>query len=215
MERRTQELEREKRKQEQLSVATLEALINALEAKNPYLAGHSTRVALISATIAHEMGLSDDEIEQVRMAGRLHDLGKIGIRESVLDKTGPLTDEEYEHVKQHVTIGSQILAPLTFLGPIVDYVRTHHEHWDGSGYPDGLSGEAIPLGGRIIGAAEVYDALTTARSYQEPLDPEDAADRMRALTGKVIAPDVMEALSASVGRRNTLVFLDEDPTPAD
>jgi cyclic di-GMP phosphodiesterase len=210
VERRTEELERERRKLQELSVATLEALINALEAKNEFLSGHSARIAAFSASIAHEMKLGDDEVELVRMAGRLHDLGKIGIRESVLDKHGPLTPEEYEHVKQHVLIGSQILAPLTHLGPVVDYVRLHHEHWDGSGYPESLAGKDIPLGARIIGAAEVYDALTTSRPYQERLTPDQAVERMRALSGTIVDPTVMEALAASVARRQTLVFLLDD-----
>ncbi len=208
--KRTQELEQERLKQQALSVATLEALIAALEAKDPYLSGHSARVAALSATIANHLGLPDDDVDQVRTAGRLHDLGKIGIRESVLNKQGPLTPEEYEHVKAHVVIGWQILQPLRHLGPVVSYVRGHHEHYDGSGYPDGLQGEAIPLGARIICAAEIYDALTTARPYQPMLSPEDATDRMRALAGKIVDPAVMDALATAVKRRQTLVFLDED-----
>ena len=210
VERQTEEIARERRKLQELSVATLEALINALEAKNEFLSGHSARIAAFSASIAHEMKLPDDEVEMIRMAGRLHDLGKIGIRESVLDKHGPLTPDEYEHVKQHVVIGSQILAPLTHLGPVVEYVRLHHEHWDGSGYPEGLEGETIPIGARVIGAAEVYDALTTSRPYQDPLTPDEAVERMRTLSGKVIDPRVMDALAASVARRQTLVFLLDD-----
>jgi response regulator RpfG family c-di-GMP phosphodiesterase len=210
LEHRARELERERRKLEQLSIATLEALINALEAKDRYLSGHSARVAAFSATVAQELGLSDDEIEQVRMAGRLHDLGKIGVRESVLNKEGPLTPEEYEHVKEHVVIGSQILAPLTHLGPIVAFVRGHHEHFDGSGYPDRLSREDIPLGARVICAAEIYDALTTARPYQPTMTPEQAVERMRRLSGSVVDPRVLEAATAAVTKRQTLVFLDED-----
>ncbi len=144
------------------------------------------------------------------MAGRLHDLGKIGVREAVLNKKGPLTREEYEHVKEHVVIGSQILAPLQHLGPIVGLVRSHHEHWDGSGYPDGLTGDDIPLGGRILCAAEIYDALTTSRPYQEKVSPEDATNRMRSLVGTVIDPRIMEAVAAAISRRKTLVFLSED-----
>jgi putative nucleotidyltransferase with HDIG domain len=209
--RQTEELEVKQVRLQQLTTATLEALINALEAKNEYLSGHSARVAAYSANIAHEMGLADEHVEQIRVAGRLHDLGKIGVKESVLDKRGPLTPDEYEHVKQHVLIGVQILAPLGHLGPGVEYVRAHHEHWDGSGYPDRLAGEDIPLGGRIICAAEIYDALTTSRPYQEKLAPEAAVDRMRMLAGSVIDPKVMDAFAASVGRRQMLVFLgDED-----
>jgi response regulator RpfG family c-di-GMP phosphodiesterase len=210
LEHRAQELERERRKLEQLSVATLEALINALEAKDRFLSGHSARVAAFAATVAQQMGLSDDEIEQIRVAGRLHDLGKIGVRESVLNKEGPLTPEEFEHVKAHVVIGSQILAPLRHLGPVVAFVRGHHEHFDGSGYPDGLRGEEIPLGARILCAAEIYDALTTARPYQAVMSPEEAVEQLRRLAGSVVDPKVFEAIAAAVAQRQTLVFLPDD-----
>jgi putative nucleotidyltransferase with HDIG domain len=206
---RTAELQRERLKLERISIATLEALVNALEAKDPYLRGHSARVADLSATIAHELALSEEEIELVRVAGRLHDIGKIGTRENVMEKQGPLTPEEYDHIKQHVIIGSQILAPLSHLGNIIGAVRSHHERWDGSGYPDSLKGEDIPIGGRIIGAAEVYDALSTSRPYQEKLAPEQAVERMADLSGSVLDPRVYQALSAVVARRRTLVFLDE------
>jgi len=206
---RTAELQRERNKLERISVATLEALINALEAKDPYLRGHSARVADLSATVASQYGLSDEEVEQVRVAGRLHDIGKIGTRESVMEKQGPLTPEEYEHIKQHVIIGYQILTPLSHLGPIIGAVRHHHERWDGTGYPEGLRGEEIPIGARIIGAAEVYDALSSSRPYQEKLTPEQAVERMSQLSGSVLDPKVFEALSSVVARRGTLIYLDE------
>src|SRR5712692_960530 len=206
---RTAELHRERQKLERISVATLEALVNALEAKDPYMRGHSARVADLSATIAHQVGLSDEEVEHVRVAGRLHDIGKIGTREAVLNKEGALTPDEFEHVKQHVLIGSQILAPLVHLGDIISAVRGHHERWDGTGYPDGLRGEQIPVAARILGAAEVYDALSTSRAYQEKLSPEQAIQRMADLSGTVIDPAVYDALATIVGRRGTLVFLDE------
>lgn len=207
---RTAELQRERLKAERISVATLEALVNALEAKDPYMRGHSARVADLSATIAHQLGMSDEDVEGVRIAGRLHDIGKIGTRETVMNKEGPLTADEFDHVKQHVIIGSQILSPLTHLGSITAAIRSHHERWDGSGYPDGLRAEEIPIEGRIIGAAEVYDALTTSRPYQEKMTPEQAVERMADLAGTVIDPKVHEALTAVVARRQTLVFLDED-----
>ena len=206
---RTAELRRERAKLERLSVATLEALVNALEAKDPYIRGHSARVADLGAMIAAELGLSDEAVEQVRMAGRLHDIGKIGIREEILTKEGPLTAEEYEQVKQHVVVGSQILAPLAHLGEIIGFVRSHHERWDGQGYPDKLKGDDIPLGARILAAAEIYDALTTARPYQEKMPPEVAVERMKDLTGSVLDEEVYNALEASVKRRQALVFLDD------
>ncbi|MFN8653204.1 MAG: response regulator [Gemmatimonadales bacterium] len=206
---RTAELKRERAKLERISIATLEAMVNALEAKDPYLRGHSTRVADLAALIAGEIGLGDEQVEQIRMAGRLHDIGKIGIREEILNKEGPLTTDEYEQVKLHVTVGSQILAPLAHLGEIIAYVRSHHERWDGQGYPDSLASEQIPLGARILGAAEIYDALTTSRPYQEKMPPEFAVDRMRDLAGSVLDPEVYRALEAAVRRRQALVFLDD------
>ena len=194
---RAAEVRSERNKLERLSVATLEALVNALEAKDPYLRGHSARVADLSAMIAAEMGLADEIIDSVRMGGRLHDIGKIGIREEILNKQGPLTPEEYEQVKQHVVIGSQILAPLAHLKDIIGFVRSHHERWDGHGYPDGLTGEAIPLGARILCSAEIFDALTTSRPYQEKMTPELAVERMRDLVGHRDRP--RSACGAGVG----------------
>jgi putative two-component system response regulator len=194
---------------ERISVATLEALVNALEAKDPYLRGHSARVADLSAGVAAQMGCSDEMVETVRTGGRLHDIGKIGIREEILNKQGPLSDEEYEHVKQHVVVGSQILAPLVHLREVITFVRSHHERWDGFGYPDRLAGEEIPLGARIIGGVEIYDALTTSRPYQEKMPPEVAVERMRDLVGTVLDPAVHQALEAVVSHRQALVFLDE------
>jgi putative two-component system response regulator len=199
----------EQANQERISVATLEALVNALEAKDPYLRGHSARVADLSAMVAAEAGCSDEDVEAIRTGGRLHDIGKIGIREEVLNKQGPLTEAEYEHVKEHVTVGSQILAPLVHLGGVIGFVRSHHERWDGTGYPDRLQGDAIPLGARIIGAVEIYDALTTSRPYQEKMPPEMAVEHMRDLIGTVIDSKVHRALETVVAHRQALVFLDD------
>jgi len=206
---RSVELRAERAKLERISLATLEALVNALEAKDPYLRGHSARVAEVAALVAAELGYDDEAVDAVRIGGRLHDIGKIGIREDVLAKQGPLTDEEYEHIKRHVVVGSQILAPLTHLADVIGFVRSHHERWDGSGYPDGLAGDAIPYGARIIGAVEIFDALTTARPYQETMEPVTAVERMRDLVGGVLDPEVHGALAAVVGRRAALAVLDD------
>lgn len=206
---RTAEMRMERAKLERISVETLEALVNALEAKDPYLRGHSARVADMSASITAEMGRSDEEVEAIRTAGRLHDIGKISIREELLNKQGPLTDAEFEHVKQHTVAGAQILAPLTHLREIITFVRSHHERWDGKGYPDQLAGAQIPFGARVIGSVEIYDALTTSRPYQERMSPELAVERMRDLVGTAIDAEVLEALARVVARRDALVFLDE------
>jgi putative two-component system response regulator len=206
---RSAEARLERANLERISIATLEALVNALEAKDPYLRGHSARVADMSAMVAAELGRTDEEVEAVRTGGRLHDIGKIGIREEILSKQGPLTDEEYEHVKEHVVVGSQILSPLVHLADVIGFVRSHHERWDGFGYPDRLAAESIPFGARIIGAVEIFDALTTSRPYQEKMDAEVAVERMRDLVGTVLDPATHDALAKVVARRQALIFLDD------
>ncbi len=202
---------RERTESQRLTVATLEALVNAMEARDPYLRGHSARVADLAATIAVHLDLPDDDVEQIRLAGRLHDIGKVGTREAVMNKQGPLTPDEYDHIKQHVMIGSQILTPLGHLAPVLGGVRSHHERWDGAGYPDGLRGEDIPISARIIGAAEVYDALCTARPYQDKLNPAQAVRRMGELVGTVLDPKVFSALADVVASRRSLTFLEDQP----
>jgi len=205
-------LQQERANVERISVATLDALVNALEAKDPHLRGHSARVAELSARVAAELGRSDDEVEAVRIAGRLHDIGEIGVREDVLAKQGPLTDAEFEQVKEHVLVGTQILAPLVHLHHVIGFVRSHHERWDGSGYPDRLAGHAIPWGARVIGAVEIYDALTTARAYQQTMKPDRALARLTDLAGTVIDPSLPPAFAAVVTRRDPLLLAGDEPT---
>jgi len=203
------ELSRERAKVEGLTVATLEALVCVVEARDSWFVGHSLRVAQLAASIAAELGRSDEEVETVRRAGLLHDIGMIVVPEGVMAKQGPLSPEEYDQIKRHVIVGSEILAPLPQLGLVGAFVRGHHERWDGQGYPDALAGEAIPWGARLIGAAEVYDAFTTARPYREQLTPEMAVEKMRGMIGSVIAPEVHRGLGGLVEGRRALVFVDE------
>lgn len=206
---RTSELERERQRLEQVNTATLEALLNALEAKYPDFVGHSMRVADLSATIAAELGLSDDEVEAVRAAGRLHDIGRVGIKDAVLSKKGPLTKQEQSHVREQVVIGFQILSPLEHLGSVREFVKSHHEHWDGSGYPEGLKGEDIPLGARILCTAEIFDAITSPRPYQEPMSSERAMELMYRLAGTTLDKTVVDGLAQAVKRHRTLVFFED------
>ncbi len=210
---RTRELERERHKLGQVNIATLSALINALEAKDSDFVGHSVRVAELAASVAAEMGLSDDDIEAVRAAGRLHDLGKIGVRDDVLRKRGPLSEDEQTHVRDQVLVGFRILAPLSHLGAVRQFVRSHHEHWDGSGYPDGLRGAEIPIGARIVFASEIYDAVTSPRTYQERLPRQAALAQMQKLAGSKLDPTVVEALVSVVSRRKSLIFVREFDGP--
>ena len=206
---RTTELEAEKHALRTLTVNVAETLINAMEAKDMYLRGHSQRVAELSASMAEELGLDADTVEHVRLAGRLHDVGKIGIRETVLNKPGALTPEEFDHIKTHVRIGMEILSPLKHIGPALRFVQDHHEHHDGKGYPQGLSGEQISIGGRILVAADAFDALTSRRAYREPMSQEDTVAYMRRLAGTLMDPAVFAALQSVVARRGSLVFIDE------
>jgi HD-GYP domain-containing protein (c-di-GMP phosphodiesterase class II) len=153
----------------ELLVGLTRSLTAALDAKDSYTYGHSERVARIAVELGREMGLQGDELSDIYLAGLLHDVGKIGIRDSVLGKADPLTPEEFEHIKQHVTIGYAILSDLRPIRNLLPGVLYHHEHWDGHGYPDGLAGEAIPLLARILAVADAYDAMSTNRPYREAL----------------------------------------------
>ena len=204
-------LQQERTNVERISVATLDALVNALEARDPWIRGHSARVAELSARLATALGRSDADVEAVRIGGRLHDIGQIGIGEEVLAKKGPLTDPEFEQVKQHVLVGIQILAPLVHLQHVLGFIRSHHERWDGSGYPDRLAGEAIPWGARVIGAVEIYDALTTPRPYQKSVGPERALGRLHDLAGNVIDPAIPPAFATVLSRREPILLRSEEP----
>jgi putative nucleotidyltransferase with HDIG domain len=175
---------------------SLLGLANAIEAKDPYTRGHSTRVASLSRKLALTLGLPHLVAETIAQAALLHDLGKIAVPEHVLRKPGPLTGEEWQIMRRHPLTGAQIVSPLEFFDDGAIIVRHHHERLDGSGYPDGLSGERIPLGARIVAVADVYDALTSGRPYRVALDRAEAARMLqgeadRTLDGRIVG--VLEA----------------------
>jgi response regulator RpfG family c-di-GMP phosphodiesterase len=205
--RLTAELRQERQRGDHVALAALESLVYVVEAKDLWLAGHSVRVAQMAASLAAALGRTDEEVEQVRLAGRLHDIGMVGVGEAILSKEGPLTPEEFEQVRSHVIIGPQILRPLPDLGPIIAFVRHHHERCDGQGYPDRLAGEAVPWGARVIGVVEIYDALTTARPYRQPMPPDLAVNHMKSLIGTAMGAPEWRALASVVGRREALVFV--------
>jgi putative nucleotidyltransferase with HDIG domain len=207
---RTSELEKEKAALHALTIGVAETLINAMEAKDVYLRGHSSRVADQAASIAEAMGLDPDVVENVRLAGRLHDVGKIGVREDILNKAGPLTEEEFEQVKDHVRMGMEILTPLKHIPVALDFVHDHHEHWDGGGYPRGIAGDQITIGGRILAACDAFDAITSRRAYREAKDPvETIAYLEQNEVGRLLDPNVFAALKKVVLRRKTLTFIDD------
>ena len=171
---------------------SLLGLANALEAKDPYTRGHSERVAQMARTLAQARGLSGAAVEAVAHAGLLHDLGKIGVPEAILRKPGPLTDLEWEAMRRHPVVGAQIVAPLEFFADGALIVRHHHEHVDGSGYPDRLGGTDIPLGARIVAVADVYDALTSDRPYRPRLPRPRAVEILQAEAGRTLDRELVE-----------------------
>jgi putative nucleotidyltransferase with HDIG domain len=157
-----------------LNMRTIEALALAIEAKDHTTHTHLQRVRTYAVEIAREIGLSADEIEALRAAALLHDIGKLAVPEHIINKPGRLTPEEFEKMKVHPLVGAEILERVAFPYPVAPIVRSHHERWDGSGYPDGLAGEGIPLLARILQVADIYDALTSERPYKQALAPEEA-----------------------------------------
>ncbi len=177
----------------ELYFRTLQTLINALEAKDIYGRGHTERVTRYSIQIARSMGLQLSEVENVRRAAMIHDIGKIGVKEAILNKAAGLTEEEYNHVKSHVNWGAHILKPMRSLARVVSYLSHHHEHYDGSGYPAGLSNREIPIGSRIIAVADTFDAMTSDRPYRRALTIREAIIELKRCSGSQFDPDIVHA----------------------
>jgi putative two-component system response regulator len=199
--RRIEEMERDRSSLELLTVDVAHSVICAMETKTPFMVGHSERVSVLAMSVAAHMGLDDVTVEAVRIAGLLHDVGTAGVSEIVLAKAGELTLEEMNHVREHVRIGMQILSPLRYLGRVLDYVCDHHEHFDGRGYPRGVAGEAISLGGRIIAAVDAFDALTSPRPYRSAVTAVAAIATIEAHAGTLLDPAVVVALGAVIAKR--------------
>jgi len=173
---------------------SLLGLANALEAKDSCTRGHSERVGTRARRIAAALGLPPDEIDTLTQAALLHDIGKIGVPESVLRKRGALDQAEWTLLRNHPLIGAQIVAPFDFFAGGALAIRHHHERWDGSGYPDGLAGAAIPLGARIVAVADVFDALTSDRPYRPALGRDAALQYLTDEAGRTLDPDVVAVL---------------------
>jgi response regulator RpfG family c-di-GMP phosphodiesterase len=178
---------------------TIQSFARALEAMDRYTAGHSDRVTRLSRITALELDLPLEEVEAVTQAALLHDVGKIGCQAN-LNKPGKLSAEEYEIFKAHPVYGKQILEPITFLHPIIHGVRSHHERWDGTGYPDGLAGEQIPLVARILAVADTYDAMTSNRAYRKALSHDVTMREIRRCAGAQFDPSVVAAFERAIER---------------
>lgn len=176
-------------------VDTITAFVNAIESKDPYLKGHSARVALYAGELAVTMGLPPETVDVVRRGAMLHDLGKLSIMDTILRKPGPLTEEEFTLIKAHPVVGAKILEPLRFLAREVCAVRYHHERFNGSGYPDGLAGEDIPLVARITTVADVFDAITSNRPYRTMMTVEEAREEIARGRNSHFDPRIADAFA--------------------
>ncbi|MDA8017367.1 MAG: HD domain-containing protein [Thermoanaerobaculia bacterium] len=176
-----------------LFISSIRAFAAAIDAKDPYTRGHSERVAAYSRSIARYLGLPKDAQEKVWISAVLHDVGKIGVQDSVLQKHGVLTPDEFEQMKLHPVIGADIVEPISALKDMIPGIRWHHEAWNGTGYPDRLKGEQTPLMARIIGVADTFDAITTNRPYQTASSPEYAIETIKKLTGTKFDAKVVTA----------------------
>jgi diguanylate cyclase (GGDEF)-like protein/putative nucleotidyltransferase with HDIG domain len=188
--------QRRVREMSDLHLATVEALALAIDAKDQSSATHIRRVQALAAGLAREMGLSPSEVQGIRTAALLHDIGKLAVPEHILSKPGPLTPDEFQRLKMHPQVGAEIIANVRFPYPVAPLILAHHERWDGRGYPHGVAGEAIPLGARILAAVDCFDGLTSGRPYQVPVPRENALEQFKAEAGKALDPAVVEAFLA-------------------
>jgi len=189
------------RRLEELFLGSIQSLAEALELKDPYTRGHSVRVSHYSAEIARHLELDPETVRQVELGGHVHDIGKIGVREAVLNKPGPLTEEEYEHIMTHPLLGWRILSPLLGDAPLIlNIVRSHHERYDGRGVPDSLLGDRIPLEARIVAVADAFDAMTSGRPYRlgQHMSMDQAVAELERCVGAQFDPGVLRAFLRAV-----------------
>lgn len=199
--KQTEKAENRREKVERLSEQVILTLAKTIDAKDKYTNGHSERVAAYSREIAKRMGMSEQEQQEIYHMGLLHDVGKIGISDAIINKPGKLTDEEYQTIKKHPEIGGEILATISELPDISIGARYHHEKYDGTGYPDKVAGEDIPLRARIIGIADAYDAMTSRRSYRNVLPQQVVREEIEKGKGTQFAPECVDIM---------LQMIDED-----
>lgn len=195
----------------ELFYKTIKSIAYALDAKDQYTHGHSLRVTVYSLALAKTLNLPDDILEEIETAGLLHDIGKIAIPEKILCKPGKLTDEEYEIIKRHPEMGEKLVNSIEKLKLISNWLKCHHERYDGKGYPDGLSGEQIPISARIISIADTYDAMTSDRSYRKALSHDVAMDEIRRCAGSQFDPNLTEIF---IGITEEINRIKENPDEA-
>jgi diguanylate cyclase (GGDEF)-like protein/putative nucleotidyltransferase with HDIG domain len=187
-------------------VETVTSLAFAIDAKDHYTQGHSRKVSAYAVMIAQALGMNPPEIEEIRLAGLLHDIGKVGIPEPILNKSGPLDAAEWETMKTHTELGARILEPLKTMARIRQMVRHHHEFYDGSGYPDRLEGARIPHGARVIAIADAYDTITSARTYKKARTPEDAFAELERCAANQFDPELVRVFIETMRRAPRLMI---------
>lgn len=208
---RTKELEESYEKLKAANRQALFGLAEAIEAKDPYTKGHCGRVAAYSLVLAREAGYPVDGLETLEFGAFLHDIGKIGVRDAVLLKPGPLDEAEWVHMREHPVKGFEIASKIEMLKPIMSAVRNHHERWDGSGYPDKMTAEEIPIAARIVAIADAFDAMATDRPYKAALPLEECEAVLRKTAGKMYDPDLIEVfVSRHLGELYREDYTDED-----
>ena len=188
-----EKLEDSKEQLEQAYLDMIQTLRYTVEAKDSYTRGHSDRVSEYSVLIGEKLGLSEEQIKTLRIGGLFHDIGKIGIPDSILLKPAKLTDDEYSQIKNHPSIGAHILGNATIFKEIIPIVKHHHEKYDGNGYPSRLKGEEIPYMARIAAVADTFDAMTSRRSYRGPIDIEHVKEEIKRCEGTQFDPQIAEA----------------------
>lgn len=176
---------------------TIKTITNSIEARDPYTKGHSERVAQFAKAIAEELNWEKNEIELIDWGGMLHDVGKIGISDSILKKPEKLTENEYNVIKSHPLIGTQIIKNISFLESVIPYILEHHERFDGKGYPGGMAGKNISIKGRLLSVADSFDAMTTVRPYKKALKPENSFREILRNKGTQFDPEIVEAFESA------------------
>ncbi len=189
---------------QQSYLKTVQTLAKAIEAKDPYMKGHSQRVAELTLALAKDFYFSDKDLQKLEYVALLHDAGKIGVSDEILNKPGPLSLEEYEIVKQHTILGAEILQKIKFLSSEAPFVRHHHERYDGTGYPAGLQGENIPLVSRFLALADAYDAMTTDRPFRGAKTPQQAVAEIEILAGTQFDPNLIENFKTVLHKRGEI-----------
>jgi putative nucleotidyltransferase with HDIG domain len=196
------ELKEAEKKTEEAYFQLISSLIAALESKDPYTKGHSQRVCDYAFMLAVNLNLSEEEKEVIRKAALLHDLGKIGIPDSILHKKGKLTEEEFSVIKEHEIFSAKILEPIKEFKDVIPSILHHHENFDGSGYPHGLAADFIPLGARIIAISDIFDALTTGRDYKYAMSIAEAVKELNNIKGKKLDPHLVDSFIEALKELN-------------